>query len=1058
MIFAKKSLAGLLIACQIMPLHAYAQGEPAHLIQRAGEAAAAGSDGLRQWAGEYASATANQALRDVVAPFGTLHGNLTLDGDLRLRSAELDALLPLYDRQGHLVFTQLGTRKTADHITTNIGVGSRYFFADTMLGVNAFYDVQWKQQHQRLGIGVEWWRDNLKLAANGYMGLSDWVQSPTLADYDERPADGWDIRAQGWLPTYPQLGGKLTFAQYYGEGVTLFGDSERQANPFALTAGLSYTPFPLLTADVEHRIGAQGVNDTRLSLGVNLQLGTPWSQQLDPRGVTRTLSHHRYDVVSRNNDIVLNTRKQTLITLALPAQLDGQGGDSVTLTPTITAKYGVSHVALQEQALLLAGGKVLQNDARQLVIQLPEQAAPIALGVTAYDTRGNASQTQYVQLITRTVTGTHLTLTASEQQVPTSRPITLTLAATDANGHPLRSEAVSWRSDSGTLDGQPQTDAEGRATATLHNAVAGQTRVTVHIKGQSITSDALTFTPVHYATLLMDKTAAVANGQDAVRYSLTVRDGQGLPVAEAPVQWRSNLGELSDISAATDAHGIAQATLRSRYQGEAIVQAVQGELLVSAPTVPFSTALSVQMAVSQNQALANGQDSVTYTLVLRDSAGLPRAGEPVTWSTTRGEWVTQDTITNASGAASATLHSRHAGQASVSARVAQTEQTAPVVVFTPVAYPTLTATQATASADGASEVCYRFALHNAAGEPVSGQGLHWSTTLGTLKSAHTETDARGEASACLTSTTPGAANVTVRGEGFTASASPVTFTASMTGVLTGTAQAYPGVALPVTLRIRDAAGRPAPNVAVTWQSSSPANFAPATGKTDATGALTTRVTFHAAGAHTVSAVFAGQTVSHPLTVAPGLRIQQVLGIKADGSAGKDFGTHAPYFLWPGATLRLKAENQVGTITWRASDSAVTVNGDTVRIEKRPDNTTLTGQDSAGQRVTLQLNTHWLAQSATEHLHMQTEAVARCESLSASVATLHLMRAVIADWGNDLPRYPGWENVRYSSLRTSSMDSSSGRVQRWAIEFWDGGVVESLGTTSPATDYGWFACY
>ncbi|MFO6427880.1 inverse autotransporter beta domain-containing protein [Escherichia coli] len=67
--------------------------------------------------------------------------------------------------------------------------------------------------------------------------------SPTVTDYDERPADGWDIRAEGWLPAYPQLGGKLVYQQYYGNEVALFGESERQKNPHAITAGVTWTPF-----------------------------------------------------------------------------------------------------------------------------------------------------------------------------------------------------------------------------------------------------------------------------------------------------------------------------------------------------------------------------------------------------------------------------------------------------------------------------------------------------------------------------------------------------------------------------------------------------------------------------------------------------------------------------------------------------------------------------------------------------------------------------------------------------------------------------------------------
>lgn len=680
MIFAKKCLAGLLIACQLMPLHTYAQSEgdaqrdttTAQRIQQVSEAALAGGEGLQQWASDYASDSATHALREAIAPFGTLHGNLTLESDLSLRSAELDALLPVYDRAGLLVFTQVGTRKNADRLTTNMGFGSRYFFADTMLGVNAFYDVQWKPQHQRVGLGVEWWRDNLKLAANGYLRLSDWVQSSTWADYDERPADGWDIRAHGWLPAHPQLGGKLTFAQYYGEGVTLFGDNERQANPFALTAGLSYTPFPLLTAEVEHRIGAQGVNDTRLSLGVNLQLGAPWSQQLDPRGVTRTLLHQRYDAVNRNNDIVLNTRKQTLITLSLPAQIVGLGGEQVTLTPTIYAKHGVSHVVLQEQALQHAGGRILQRDARRIELQLPEQAAPVVLGVTAYDTRGNASQTQYVQLITRTVAGTHLTLTASEQVVPVSRAIRLTVVATDVKGQPLRNEAVQWRSDNGELTGQAQTDAQGRATATLRSAHAGDVHVIAQVKGQAVTSARLTFTAEHHATLRADKRNAVADGNEAVRYSLSVRDAQGQPVANTPVQWSSNVGALSDLSHTTDAQGVAHASLTSTTAGIAAVSVRGAGFSASAPFVTFTDSLSGTLTGAER---AYPHTALPVTLQVRDAAGRPVPDIAVTWQLTpsASTYLTPATgKTDAQGqlTVNATMYSSEGGIYTLSARFA----------------------------------------------------------------------------------------------------------------------------------------------------------------------------------------------------------------------------------------------------------------------------------------------------------------------------------------------------------------------------------------------------
>ncbi|MCV5348791.1 inverse autotransporter beta domain-containing protein, partial [Escherichia coli] len=102
---------------------------------------------------------------------------------------------------------------------------------------------------------------------NAYIGLTGWRSAPELDnDYEARPANGWDLRAEGWLPAWPQLGGKLVYEQYYGDEVALFDKNDRQSNPHAITADLNYTPFPLLTLSAEQRQGKQGENDTRFAV------------------------------------------------------------------------------------------------------------------------------------------------------------------------------------------------------------------------------------------------------------------------------------------------------------------------------------------------------------------------------------------------------------------------------------------------------------------------------------------------------------------------------------------------------------------------------------------------------------------------------------------------------------------------------------------------------------------------------------------------------------------------------------------------------------------------
>lgn len=48
--------------------------------------------------------------------------------------------------------------------------------------------------------------------------------------------------------------------------MALFDKDDRQSNPHAITAGLNYTPFPLMTFSAEQRRGKQGENDTRFAV------------------------------------------------------------------------------------------------------------------------------------------------------------------------------------------------------------------------------------------------------------------------------------------------------------------------------------------------------------------------------------------------------------------------------------------------------------------------------------------------------------------------------------------------------------------------------------------------------------------------------------------------------------------------------------------------------------------------------------------------------------------------------------------------------------------------
>jgi len=226
--------------------------------------------------------------------------------------------------------------------------------------------------------------------------LSDWHQSRDFSDYDERPANGYDIRAEGWLPAFPQLGAKLMFEQYKGDDVALFGKDNRQKDPWAFTGGVNYTPVPLITVGAQHRAGKAGQNDSQVMLQLNYRLGESWDKQLDSSmiGASRTLAGSRYDLVERNNDIVLDYRKQETVSLTLPEKTLGKGRSTVPITFTVNTKNPLQRIDWDAATLVAAGGSLTQTGTNQLSAVLPAYQAAgsnvYRFAGVAYDVNGNS--------------------------------------------------------------------------------------------------------------------------------------------------------------------------------------------------------------------------------------------------------------------------------------------------------------------------------------------------------------------------------------------------------------------------------------------------------------------------------------------------------------------------------------------------------------------------------------------------------------------------------------------------------------------------------------------
>jgi adhesin/invasin len=401
---------------------------------------------------------AGQYAKDWFDQFGTVRLQLNLNERFKLDNSALDLLVPLYENQDAMVFSQWGIRNKDHRNTGNIGGGVRTFHGDWMYGLNTFYDNDFIGKNRRAGIGAEAWTHYLKLSANSYFRLSNWRQSRDFEDYNERPANGYDLRAEAFLPSHPQLGGKLMYESYRGDEVALFGKNNRQRNPYAFTLGLNYTPFPLLTLGGEHRQGKSGQQDSRINLQINYRLGDSWLAQVDPSAVAagRTLSGSRYDLVERNNHIVLDYQKQEVIRLLMPEQLNGNSGQQLIITAQVTATHALDRVEWNATELIAAGGSITQSAPHILSVTLPPYLPAGAtnrytIGATAHDKKGNVSNPAYTRL---TVSGQGISLastptTAMPDRLPADGISTSLLSIT------LRDETlqpVSGMADALTMD------------------------------------------------------------------------------------------------------------------------------------------------------------------------------------------------------------------------------------------------------------------------------------------------------------------------------------------------------------------------------------------------------------------------------------------------------------------------------------------------------------------------------------------------------------------------------------------------------------------------------
>lgn len=794
-----------------------------------GQAAQQGN--LSGAAAQQASGMASQQAQNWLQQFGTARIELNTDGNFKPRTGAADLLIPLYKSDDRLLFTQNGIRNVDGQFTGNFGVGQRHFVDSWMLGYNAFYDQNFSRGHKRIGTGVEAWRDYMKLSGNGYWRVSGWKNSGDVEDYDARPANGFDLRAEAWLPALPALGGRLMYEQYYGDEVALFGKDKRQRDPNAVTAGLSWTPVPLISLTADHKRGGSQ-SESIFGLQVNWQLGQSLGSQLDASAVgqKRILAGSGMDLVERNNNIVLEYRKQEVIKLSLPKAISGPGSSTQPIHYTVNAKYCLEKIIWNDAAITVAGGKIIDAGKGVYQLVMPKYMAggnnAYTLSGVATDSRSNTSK----------IASTTITVTAPQASAENSstvaakttivadgqdtNDITVTLMSHDnapviGTADALKAnvneqlEKTAQAAKASKLASQPASISNAvekgngvyvlTLTSGTHPATLTVTPTLGDIKLKSVTVNQISDSAsavVKDGDLKLITTNVKADGLSAAQVQARVTDASGSRVPGMEVSFSltgsAQVAQGSALKAVSDNKGYATLLFTNKVAESVTVTANTvngGNASVTAKFIGDEATAKIKdgsLQVDRASAVANGADKILYSINVTDANNNPLANQSITWTTDGGDLSAVTSTTDANGLAKVDLTSTLAGAIQVAAALQGSASiNAPGVNFIAdssnldASKSAFVGAPLTIVADGSTESTLTLTLKDKNDNPVSAQAVTFTSSLSGTTIENSAESGNGVYTAKLKGTTAGVTDVSVsvNGVGFAVSAAQITLTA-----------------------------------------------------------------------------------------------------------------------------------------------------------------------------------------------------------------------------------------------------------------------------------------